>query len=299
MITYCASAPIRLFTVKDMAIHNGVISQAAKATHGNTWNPYQGCHNVLIWGVNGEGTDGYGTHQESDSLVVAFCALSASTTPNGGNRAYSGQQNRYSEHPGNVHGWLGSYFLNNRGIPVPSRVTSSTLGNGLSVSSSYAPLDLWTVWNNIHHGSSAEDGAALADWDHNINTMNGTGGGTRGPNDIAVDPLAFYADPVKDDFSYPAGSEVRTFAAKDWSGLIAGFEARWPQVDPAVFTRDMVGAAIDWSDPPAGPTVDPDADYRAAPGTGGPIVPPPPPLPEEPVRPVVRSRVLRLSVLAA
>ena len=299
-MNFVSSAAIRLFTQRDAAIHHGIIREAGKQSHGNTWNPYQGCHNILFWGVNGQDSDGYATHQESDSLVIAFCALSGSTTPNGGNRAYSAQQNRYSEHPGNAHGWLGSYYLNNRGTPVPSRVTSTTLGNGLNLSSAYAPLDLWTVWNNIHHGSSNEDGAALADWDFNINTKpSGTGSGTRGSNDVVVGAEALYTDPVNGDFGYRADSAVRTFAAKDWSGLIPGFRTRWPQVPAEAFARDMAGAAIEWSSPPVGPTVDPDADYRARPASGGSVVPPPPPPPDGPARPVVRARVLRLSVMAA
>ena len=176
-------------------------------------------------------------------------------------------------------------------------MTDSRYGNSFNVSSSNAPLNRFTVWNNIHHGSAAESGAALDDWDHNINTKgSGTGTGKRGPNDVVVDAMSFYNDPVAGDFGYPAGSAVRTFAAKDWSGLIPGFRARWPQVPAEVFARDMAGAAIDWSDPPVGPTVDPDADYRARPVKDGPVVPPPPP---PPVRPAVRSRVLRLSVTTA
>ncbi len=296
-IRYASSASIRCYTQKDAAIHHGLIHDAAKESHGNTINFYQGCHNCLVWGLNGEGSDGYYTWQESDSIVFAFCAGSASTAPSGGAKVIEEQQNRFSELPGAHHGWLGSCVLNCRGIPNPEKVTDSRYGNSFNVSSSNAPLNRFTVWNNIHHGSAAESGAALDDWDHNINTKgSGTGTGKRGPNDVVVDAMSFYNDPVAGDFGYPAGSAVRTFAAKDWSGLIPGFRARWPQVPAEVFARDMAGAAIDWSDPPVGPTVDPDADYRARPVKDGPVVPPPPP---PPVRPAVRSRVLRLSVTAA
>ena len=303
-IRYASSASIRCYTQKDLAIHHGLIHDAAKESHGNTINFYQGCHNCLVWGLNGEGSDGYYTWQESDSIVFAFCAGSASTAPSGGAKVIEEQQNRFSELPGAYHGWLGSCVLNCRGVPNPAKVTDLRYGNSFNVSSSNAPLNRFTVWNNIHHGSAAESGAALDDWDHNINTKgSGTGTGKRGPNDVVVDAMSFYNDPVAGDFGYPAGSAVRTFAAKDWSGLIPGFRARWPQVPAEAFARDMAGAAIDWSRPPVGPTVDPDADYRAAAVTGEPVVPPPPPPPppdpETPVRPVVRSRVLRLSVTAA
>ena len=293
-IRYVSSASIRCYTQKDAAIHHGLIHDAAKQSHGNTINFYQGCHNCLVWGLNGQGSDGYYTWQESDSLVLAFCAGSASTAPSGGAKVIEEQQNRFSQLPGAAYGWLGSYVLNTRGIPNPDKVTDSRYGNGLNASSALAPLNGFTVLNNIHHGSSTESGAALDDWDHNINTKgSGTGTGTRGANDIVVDAMTFYNDPVANDFGYPANSAVRTFAAQDWSNLISGFQARWPQVPADVFTRDMAGETIDWSSPPVGPTVDPDADYRAAPTSGGSVVSPPP------VRPVVRARVLRLLVTGA
>ena len=294
---HTSNSPFRCYTQKDIAIYRGRLGPASKQSHGNTLNFYQQCHNCLVWGVMAEDADGYLTWQEANDIVLAFIAVSASTADSGGARAIYGQQSRQAQLPGAIHGYKGSYVLNTRGVPMPARALDSGNGNGLSASSSEAPLDLWTIWNNIHHGSSSEGGAALAAWDHNINTKGaGSGSGTRGPNDVVVPVDELYTDPAGGDFSYPPGSAVRTFAAKDWSDLIPGFRARWPQVPDEVFTRDMTGAAIDWSRPPVGPTVDPDAAYRSA---DGPVVPPPPAVPEPPVWPVVRSRVLRLSVRAA
>ena len=121
------------------------------------------------------------THQESDSLVFAFCALSGSTTPNGGTGRTARSRTGIPSTPATRMAGSDRIISTTAVTPVPSRVTSTTLGNGLNLSSANAPLDLWTVYNNIHHGVSNEDGAALADWDHNINTKgSGTGSGTRG-----------------------------------------------------------------------------------------------------------------------
>ena len=302
VIDTVSTGPLLAFTQKDLAIYRGTIRNAGKQSHSNALTFYQGCHNFLVWGVNAELSDGYLTWQESDSCVIAFTAMSASASPSGGARAIQQQQNKLSELPGVAHGWLGSFVLNTRGVPLPARAADARYGNGLEATSGSAPLNTFKVYNNIHHGSATEDGGApLLDWDHNINTKgSGTGTGTRGPNDIVVGVEAFYTDPAGGDFSYPSNSAVRTFAAKDWSSLIASFETRWPFVPAEVFTRDMAGAEIDWSNPPIGPTVDLDADYRADPVVDGPVVPPPPPPPPPPpILPVLRSRILRLSVRTA
>lgn len=280
-IEFTASATIRGFTCRDAAVHHGWIHDASEESHGNTIYWYQGSHNCLIWGVNGQASGGYLTWQEADSLVVAFTAVSASTAPFGGARAIEQQQNRFSELPGVVYGWKGSYVLNCRGIPEPSRVTDARYGNGFNISSGFAPLNLFTVWNNIHHGSSSESGAALADWDYNINTKgSGTGSALRGPNDVSADWSGLYADAENDDFSYQPGAIIESFTARDWSSLIAGFKSRWPMVnahatllgraDP--FSEDMVRDTIDWSNPPVGPTRNINADYR----TNTSDAPPPP-----------------------
>jgi hypothetical protein len=297
VIDTVSESPLRMYTQKDLAIYRGTVRNAAKQSHGNTLNFYQGCHNCLVWGLNGEGSDGYYTWQESDSIVLAFVAGSASSSPSGGARAIQQQQNRFSELPGVAHGFLGSYILNTRGVPLPERALDARYGNGLEITSSVnAPLNKFKVYNNIHHGSSTEaGGVALLDWDHNINTKgSGAGTGTRGSNDTVVDAAALYTDPANGDFSYPDGSAVRTFAARDWSDLIPGFRARWPQIPAEVFTRDMAGEIIDWSVPPVGPTVDSDVDYL----TAWKVVTLPP---REPalVAPKLRSRFLRLSVTVA
>lgn len=275
-IEFVSRAPVRLFTCRDPAIYRGYIHDAALESHGNTMNWYQGCHNYLAWGINGEGCGGYYTWQESDSGVIAFCAASASTAPSGGAKAIEEQQNRFSEHPGNEYGWLGSYVLNTRGVPMPERVTDSRYGNGLNCSSGNAPLNGFTVWNNIHHGSSAESGAALDDWDYNINTKgSGTGSALRGPNDVSADWSGMYTDAEGGDFSYKPGSIARTFTGKDWSSLIAGFKARWPFVPESVFDFDLAGDSINWTNLRAGPAGNMNWDVST---NGGAVVLPPDPV---------------------
>lgn len=270
-LNYIEASPIIAYTQRNCAVHHGWIHNCGRRTHSNTVDFYQGCHNFLWWGINAEESDGYWTWQEGDSHVMAFCSASASTAPNGGARAIEEQQNRFSELPGTAFGWLGSYILNNRGIANPDKITDARYGNGLNVSSSYAPLNLYTVYNNIHHGSSSESGAALADWNHNLNTKgSGSGSELRGPNDVSADWSTVYNDAQNDDFTYQEGALVFSFAALDWSSLITGFKARWPLVNthatllgiPDPFTLDMVKDTINWDTPPIGPTVNLLADYR-------------------------------------
>ena len=276
-----ASAGIRGYTVKDLAVYHGTIKRAGYSSHANVVYWYQGSHNNLVWGINAEEAGGYYTSQEFDSCVFAFCAGSASTAPSGGARYMYMQNNRFSELPGEVYGYLGSFCLNTRGIPMPERVEDPRYGNGISVSAQYQPKDKWTVLGNITHGDADSGGAPLIRWDYNINTKgSGTGTGTRGPDDIVADWSTMYVDAVADDFRYKADAAVRTFTVENWSSLIAGFAARWPQVDPARFQEDMARQPIAWNNLRAGPVGDMDYNYRTD-EAGNPTLPPTPsPIPE-------------------
>lgn len=292
---YISSAAIRVFTNKNAAFYHGIIRNSSKQTHGNSLNFYQGCHNCLVWGVNCQTADGFVTWQESDSLVFAFLAASASTAANGGARAIYNQQNNDSEHPGAHHGYLGSAVLNCRATPMPERVSNTAFGNSLDVSSSLAPDDLWTVRGNIHHGSSSESGAALLVWDNNINTKDtGTGSLNRGLNDITIGVYDLYVDPESGNWDYPTtgpGSSIRNLKAYNWSTLISSFAARWPQVPVERFQFDMANQLINWSDLRYGPVGDMEHDYGEA---GGEIEPPPPPPDTEELR--VTSSVIEVSL---
>lgn len=169
---------------------------------------------------------------------------------NSGARAIYSQQNSVPK-PGSVHGWLGSYILNTRGVPNGNGLAYQ---NGLKASANRETDDKWTVYNNIYHGHSAETFDNVVEWDYNINTN----GAALGPNDRSIAAAMLYQDPAKEDFSYPLTSPARTFKAKDWSTLLRGFQSRWPNFDG--WGKDMVGAPIDWTNPPIGPTVDLDAD---------------------------------------
>ena len=298
-ISYISASPIRVFTWRDLAIYQGTLRECGRQSHANAINFYEQCHNILVWGVNTETADGYATWQESDAIVLAFCAFSASTSDSGGHRAIAQQQGSHSRYPGEVFGHKKSAVLNCRTSPFPGRVASTKYGNGMDITSSAAPLNRWTVYNNVHQGHNGDDFVAIDDWDYNFNTEpGGPGTGAVGPNDVVSSWALNYTDAESGDLSYKSTAPIRTFVGKDWSSLIPGFKTRWPQVPAEIFTRDMTGTPIDWSRPPGGPTVDLDADYRAAPVAGGPTVPPAPPVPQTPVRPAVRSRVLRLSVTA-
>ena len=284
------------YTCEDLAVHHGRIARASEEAHVNTLNLYDQCRNVLIWGVNGQDSGGYVTWQEGDGFVFAFCAFSANSSSSGGHRAIAQQQNILAQLPGEVDGWITSAVLNCRCIPFPDRVSDTRYGNSLVVSSQWYPDHLFTVYNNIFQGHSGETFAAIADWDFNINTqVGGPGEGNVGPNDVTSDYSFNYTDAANGDFTYRPSAPVRSFVGKNWSTLIPGFKARWPQVPGAVFETDMLGDVIDWARPTVGPTVDLDADY----GVAGTVVAPPSPPPTVPAPPTLSGRRLRLSVTVA
>ena len=295
-IDYVSSASIRAFTIKDWAIHHGLVHHAAEQSHGNTINFYQGCHNCLVWGLNGQGSEGYYTWQESDGIVLAFCAASANGGASGGARAIFEQQNRYSELPGVAYGWKPSAVINCRTIPTPERASETRYGNSLNVSNESWPENKFYVNNNIYHGHDGEKFVGIIDWDYNINTALGKGTGTVGANDVVQGWDVTYVDAGTSDFRYLPTAGIRSKAGKNLSSMITDFKARWPHVPADVFTRDMVGDTIDWSNPPIGPTVNLDVDYRTARGVEAPSPPPPPAIPASPR---LLGRRMRLSVKVA
>ena len=275
-ISFTSNSPMRFYTWHDLAIWRGRLSECSRQAHGNTANFYEQCRNILFWGVDAQGADGYLTWQEGDGFVIAFSAFSASTSDSGGHRAIAQQQNIHAKYPGEVFGYLPSAVLNCRATPFPGRVADTRYGNGMTVTSANVPANLWTVHNNIYQGHSGEGFAAVSAWDHNINTEpGGPGTGTVGPNDIMSSWALNYTDAEGGDFTYRPSAPVRSFAGKDWSPLVPGFRSRWPQVPGPVFGTDMLGEAIDWSSPPVGPTVDLDAEYGAPRVIGTPASPPP------------------------
>ena len=184
-ISYISASPIRVFTWRDLAIYQGTLRECGRQSHANAINFYEQCHNILVWGVNTETADGYATWQESDAIVLAFCAFSASTSNSGGHRAIAQQQGSHSRYPGEVFGHKKSAVLNCRTSPFPGRVASTKYGNGMDVTSSAAPLNRWTVYNNVHQGHNGDDFVAIDDWDYNFNTEpGGPGTGAVGPNDV-------------------------------------------------------------------------------------------------------------------
>ena len=280
------------YTCRNLAVHNGAIFRASEGAHANTLNLYEQCRDVLIWGVNGQDSSGYATWQEGDGFVIAFCAFSASGSSTGGNRAIAQQMNIVAELPGEVLGWSQSAVLNCRLIPLPSRADEDGFGNSLDVSTRFYPDIPWLVRNNIFHGHDGEDFTPAMDWDYNLNTkIGGAGSGDVGPNDASSSYALNYTDAENGDFTYKADAPVRAFTGEDWSALIPGFKARWPQVPDVVFETDMSGDVIDWAKPPAGPTVDLDADYRA-----GRVETPTAPPVQVPGPPKLPGRLLRLSV---
>lgn len=258
-ISYCTNSPFRFFTV-----HNGVFwrlfaTEASKVAHGNDLNFYQGSYNNIVWAANVRGCGGYITFQESDSLVFAFCAGSASRATSGGQRWLVTQQNGVALQ-GSVRGYLGSALLNCQGVPLPERFDDANLQNGFQVTNGLAQLNRFRVHNNASPGWSAEkfNPAPLA-WSHNVDTTPAAAiSPLYGPSDIRAPND--YVDLGSGDRRLKPGAIIRTLPAYDWSGLIAGYQARWPHAPAAMWTTDLVGDTIVWSSLRRWPTMNLDAD---------------------------------------
>lgn len=251
-IAYTAQSPFRVYTVAHSAFYHLVFWQCARQSHGNTMNFYQGCYNNLIWGVDGWGSDGYFTHQESTDTCWVLCAGSASKAASGGARTFTQQQNAIAKQA-DVYGYLQSYFINCFATPngVDGRLNYY---NSCNWSSALAPNDRWTVANNHYHGHQTETFAQADLWDYNITTA----GAGHGANDELVNVYDTYVNPDIDDFRFKPGARVRTKIGRDMTADIAALQARFSGVFDR-WNQDLHRNAIDWAAPPCYCSTDFDA----------------------------------------
>ena len=259
-VAYTSSGPVRLYTVGNGVFAFLIYWECARQSHGNTMNAYQGCYNLLWWGIDGEDADGFFTEQETDGLVMAFCSASASRAPSGGARGIYQQQNSTLKQ-GSVYGWKGGGVINCRTTPNRADAREGST-NSLRKGSSLVPLDLQTVVNNIYHGHSAMttgDFAACTDWDNNITTADAI----KGAADELVPMNTLYVPGATNKFVYPASSRARSKTAKNMATYMTALQARFSAVVPAFtdYDKDMVGDVYTWANIGCGPTKNKDAPY--------------------------------------
>ena len=265
-VRFTSQAPLKLYTMRDSVFWDIFAENTAEEAHGNALNLYQSGYNCVFWAINVQGSGGYITWQESDSLVFAFCANQASGAVFGGDRWMYSQQNSVAKQ-GDAYGYLGSYALNCRGVVLPERALLTQYQNGMSFTKTNTPLDRWGVANMISPGWSAEgfDPTPIF-WECNLDTSAGTKSALQATDEYAP---AMYVSPETGDYTYVPSARVRTKAAYDWSGLIPGFRTRWPIAPDRMWETDMAGADIIWGGP-VGPTMDVDHDYSLPAGETGP-----------------------------
>ena len=250
---FISSAPVRLYTQRDAIVAHCKLTNTSKQTHGNTMNAYQWCHNVLFFGINGHDADGFATWQKSAGISWVCCAFSASRAISGGSRALFRQPSSSATSPGIALGYDGAYILQNRLVP---NELDPTANNSIRVSNGNDTSDVQYVANCIIHGEGAESMSAVSYWDYNYTTL----GTVTGANSVASTKEATYVDPLALDFTVKAGAPLRTITAKDVSAYINTLRGLYPKLEAdGGFDRDMNGAAIDWTTPFIGPTVDLDA----------------------------------------
>lgn len=271
-VAFTTSGPIQNYTIRGWVFAFLNLHDAARAAHGNSFNQYQGCYNNLVFAVNLQFSDGYATNQQFDSTWFINCAFASSRAENAGARAAFMQQEPGSK-LGDFEGYLGSGFLNCRGVPYGIRLASN---NSFRASNANTPQDVWDVLGCIWHGFSGETFAAIGQFDSNINTSNSV---TINAGNFAQPVASIYVDAANDDFNYIPGAAVRSMVQPSRQALINSLKPRWPRMPDAWWNLDLFGNTMNWATPPIGPTIDFDANYRTGVtgggGGGGPIDPPP------------------------
>lgn len=261
-VAFTTSGPIQNYTIDGWVFAFLNLHDAAQAAHGNAFNKYNGCYNNLVYGCNLQYSDGFTTDQHFDSSWFINCAFAASRAENGGARSAFMQQG-VGQKRGDRLGYLGSGFLNCRGVPVGTRLASN---NSFRASNANTPLDVWDVLGCVWHGFGGETFAAIGQFNSNINTSDAQ---TVNAGNFAQEYSAVYVDAANEDFRYLPGAAIRSMVQPSRVALINSLKPRWPQMPDAWWGLDMFGNAINWAAHRIGPTVDFDADYRVGVTGGG------------------------------
>lgn len=254
------SAAYRVYASRDGVIAFCETKQCGLAAHANKINFYEQCHNMLVYGCNLAGADGYATYQEASDICFVANNLSGHYAPGEG-RTLVDQNTFLAGSPPSTPGKYppsmfsvahrptvnGSIAINNRLTPYDLNLANT---NSFQLGNAAADVS-WTVHNNITHGVTGTVTSRLTAWDRNIQTSGTAIGGGFGVNDIITTAALLYNDPETGDFGYRAGSAVRTGAAQNVSSIITALQARFPQ-----FTEWNLGAGqrpINWATPFFGP----------------------------------------------
>ncbi len=255
------SAAFRVFVARNGVVAFCETRQCGLAAHANKINFYEQCHNMLVYGCNFAGADGYATWQEASDICFVANNLSMHYNPGEG-RTLNDQNNTLpgspspatpGKYPPSMFSAAhrptvnGSIILNNRLTPYDlslSEQDSLILGN--------VDADVsFTVHNNITHGVTGTVLSRITAWDRNIQTNGAAIGGGFGVNDIITTASGMYTDVETGDFSYKPGAAIRTATPQNVSSIITALQSRFP-----LFTEWDKGVGqqpINWANPFFGP----------------------------------------------
>lgn len=244
------------------------MQNAGLSSHANLSNVYEQCHQVLYYGCNFLGGDGFLTPQETSQFNVIGCILMA---------GYDGRgivdQNNATATPARANGWSGAGLIfNNTIFPNPNApldTRSFTAGTDANPECTYG------VFNNIFHGASGCKFAYIKAFDNNLLTIGTQPAGAN--NGVVSTAAAEYTDAAAGDFSFKPGAAVRSMASRNMSAEIAALQAIFTQFTG--WGLDVRGQAVNWAAPKIGAVQDYDGYVTQAPVwyvlptlTGTPIV---------------------------
>lgn len=244
--TNVGHSAIRIFTSRDTAVLHNLVQDAGNAAHANKGNTYIYCHNVLWFGNDFNGANGYATFQDSSAIHWIANYIPVSFLDDG--RALVDQQSAGNETPAEAFSlYAVSHVLNNT-IP-PSfgeldQVNAVTLGNANHSSLTY------DIRNNIAHGIITPSAAYEEARSTNYNTANN--------DDTGVTVGSVYDDANIGDFTIRPGASFRGENGSSIAAALTTIIATMSQVDSADLQLDLNGDAFVAATPPIGCVTDVD-----------------------------------------
>jgi hypothetical protein len=274
-INNCENSPLRIFGQGDFMMAYIKCENGAFASHANKMNFYNGCGNVLAWGIKFIDCDGgYVTWQDSSEIVVAMSQIPNQT----GGRALVDQLDSALTSSSNYTVPNENYFFNLLCPPISGQGTSPSVNLNTHTTLAGHTTEDALLQSNYSLYNSCFDGGGIG-WDdqrtaesNNVVTRLASGGfyGAAGPSrawtagdydattavvgtDFA-DVAAVFTDYANGDYTPTnASSPLVTTTALDLetSGLIAALQARFPNFQ--YFDRDINFVQFDWASPFIGP----------------------------------------------
>lgn len=226
--------------------------------HANLIDPKLFSHGALLIGLDLSGANGYMTFQDASAVNMLACYMHGNRITGDSRTAQDQNGTDPTQSPAGAGGAFA--VLNPRGLwacnhfaPDAQDMTQQAnfnLGKALNTACTFR------LSHNIIFGPSTIDATAVSR-DKNL-IVSGAAVGT----EVSEGWATTYVDAANADFRIAPGSAARSMIRTDLTADINAIKADRPWIPASVFVTDINGDTIDWTNPPIGPAVNIDVNWK-------------------------------------